>query len=180
MTASHSHDAFLRKLNEQAQIVGSSATLLQQQQQQQQQHQPRHPHHQHHSHRPRTSAHFDRACPLERTMSSPLVNGACRISAGMPPTHQHHQPATAASTSVVGSVSPQLSDSTATGLAYDPVMLRHQCMCGDDRIHPENPTRVKAVYERLQETGLVDKCCVSIYGSYTYDIVSSDTKLLIQ
>ena len=108
LSASNSHEAFLRKLGEQA------------------------------SRRPTASSHFDRLCPLERTMSSPLVNGG-RVPALLSP-----------------------GEMSRTGLAYDPVMLKHACMCGDDRLHPENPTRLRAVYTRIKDTGLADKCCVSL------------------
>jgi hypothetical protein len=33
-----------------------------------------------------------------------------------------------------------------TGLGYDPVMLKHQCMCENAEIHPENPSRLRAIW----------------------------------
>jgi hypothetical protein len=45
-----------------------------------------------------------------------------------------------------------------TGLGYDPQMLRHHCACGSDAIHPENPSRVLAIWTRLVEAGLADRC----------------------
>ena len=47
-----------------------------------------------------------------------------------------------------------------SGLAYDPLMLKHQCLCGDNSIHPEHPGRLQSIYARLLETGLVSRCGV--------------------
>lgn len=33
-----------------------------------------------------------------------------------------------------------------TGLGYDPVMLKHQCLCENGEIHPENPSRIRAIW----------------------------------
>jgi hypothetical protein len=45
-----------------------------------------------------------------------------------------------------------------TGLGYDPVMLRHHCTCGDNARHPEHPSRLLAIWNRLQTSGLADNC----------------------
>lgn len=45
-----------------------------------------------------------------------------------------------------------------TALVYDPGMLTHQCICNCDSNHPENPTRLTAVWHRLQENKLVSHC----------------------
>ncbi|HIQ23073.1 MAG TPA: histone deacetylase [Planctomycetes bacterium] len=42
--------------------------------------------------------------------------------------------------------------SSATGLAYDPVYLKHRTGLG----HPERPERLRAIIRRLEETGLAD------------------------
>uniref|UniRef100_A0A8C9VDQ8 Histone deacetylase n=1 Tax=Scleropages formosus TaxID=113540 RepID=A0A8C9VDQ8_SCLFO len=47
------------------------------------------------------------------------------------------------------------------GLAYDALMLKHQCACGNSTVHPEHAGRVQSIWSRLQETGLRAKCeCV--------------------
>ncbi len=50
------------------------------------------------------------------------------------------------------------AQSDATGLGYDPQMLRHHCVCAGDPAHPENPGRLLSVWNRLLETGLAGRC----------------------
>ncbi|XP_029996222.1 histone deacetylase 5 isoform X2 [Sphaeramia orbicularis] len=45
-----------------------------------------------------------------------------------------------------------------TGLVYDSLMLKHQCVCGNAHIHPEHAGRVQSIWSRLQETGLLSRC----------------------
>ncbi|KAL7379433.1 hypothetical protein ABVT39_027475 [Epinephelus coioides] len=45
-----------------------------------------------------------------------------------------------------------------TGLVYDSLMLKHQCVCGNAHIHPEHAGRVQSIWSRLQETGLLGRC----------------------
>ncbi|XP_034448511.1 histone deacetylase 5 isoform X2 [Hippoglossus hippoglossus] len=45
-----------------------------------------------------------------------------------------------------------------TGLVYDSLMLKHQCVCGNAHIHPEHAGRVQSIWSRLQETGLLNRC----------------------
>lgn len=45
-----------------------------------------------------------------------------------------------------------------TGLAYDPLMLKHACICGDNGPHPEHSGRLQSVWARLSETDLVKRC----------------------
>ena len=45
-----------------------------------------------------------------------------------------------------------------TGLGYDPAMLRHHCNCEKNSNHPENPGRLMAIWQRLLETGIAEKC----------------------
>uniref|UniRef100_A0A673AJ01 Histone deacetylase n=1 Tax=Sphaeramia orbicularis TaxID=375764 RepID=A0A673AJ01_9TELE len=45
-----------------------------------------------------------------------------------------------------------------TGLVYDPLMLKHQCICGNTTIHPEHAGRIQSIWSRLQETGLRSQC----------------------
>ncbi|KAK5856841.1 hypothetical protein PBY51_008409 [Eleginops maclovinus] len=44
-----------------------------------------------------------------------------------------------------------------TGLVYDSLMLKHQCVCGNAHIHPEHAGRVQSIWSRLQETGLLGR-----------------------
>lgn len=45
-----------------------------------------------------------------------------------------------------------------TGLAFDNVMLKHACTCGDNTPHPEHSGRLQSVWARLIETGLANRC----------------------
>ncbi|XP_060052109.1 histone deacetylase 9 isoform X5 [Erinaceus europaeus] len=51
-----------------------------------------------------------------------------------------------------------LHPNSATGIAYDPLMLKHQCICGNSTTHPEHAGRIQSIWSRLQETGLLNKC----------------------
>ncbi|KAG8311280.1 Histone deacetylase 7 [Homalodisca vitripennis] len=78
--------------------------------------------------------------PLSRALSSPLV--ALSPESG-PVTNP-----------------PQSSPGHAvtTGLAYDGLMLKHACVCGDNSLHLEHGGRLQSVWARLGETGLVQRC----------------------
>uniref|UniRef100_A0A1B6D1S1 histone deacetylase n=1 Tax=Clastoptera arizonana TaxID=38151 RepID=A0A1B6D1S1_9HEMI len=78
------------------------------------------------------------ARPLSRALSSPLValgpeNGA--------PTNNNGSP-----------------HRITTGLAFDSLMLKHACVCGDNSLHLEHGGRLQSVWARLGETGLVQRC----------------------
>ncbi|XP_041856750.1 histone deacetylase 4 isoform X1 [Melanotaenia boesemani] len=45
-----------------------------------------------------------------------------------------------------------------TGLVYDSLMQKHQCICGNTTSHPEHAGRIQSVWSRLQETGLRAHC----------------------
>ncbi|XP_023665811.2 histone deacetylase 4-like isoform X2 [Paramormyrops kingsleyae] len=45
-----------------------------------------------------------------------------------------------------------------TGLVYDTLMLKHQCVCNSTSNHPEHAGRIQSIWSRLQETGLRAKC----------------------
>ncbi|KAM7350681.1 histone deacetylase 4 isoform 2-T7 [Cochliomyia hominivorax] len=45
-----------------------------------------------------------------------------------------------------------------TGLAYDNLMLKHVCICGNNSIHPEHSGRLQSVWARLNETDLAKRC----------------------
>ncbi|XP_066998225.2 histone deacetylase 4 isoform X3 [Anabrus simplex] len=80
------------------------------------------------------SSHIAR--PLSRALSSPLV-------------------ALAATEGVKASGGP---NRLTTGLAFDSLMLKHACICGDNSSHPEHGGRLQSVWARLVETGLVARC----------------------
>ncbi|KZC05441.1 Histone deacetylase 4 [Dufourea novaeangliae] len=81
------------------------------------------------------------ARPLSRALSSPLVHlGPQGTGAGeLFSRTSSHRP--------------------TTGLAYDPLMLKHACVCGETvRGHPEHGGRLQSVWARLSETGLLQRC----------------------
>lgn len=55
-----------------------------------------------------------------------------------------------------------------TGLVYDSLMQKHQCMCGNTTIHPEHAGRIQSIWSRLQETGLRAHCEVRPKGFNTW------------
>ncbi|XP_071518120.1 histone deacetylase 4 isoform X5 [Panulirus ornatus] len=85
---------------------------------------------------PRSGSHVAR--PLSRAFSSPLVTLSPQGSP-QEPININKQGAT-------------------TGFAYDNVMLKHQCICGDNSHHPEHGGRLQSIMARLQETGLIHRC----------------------
>ncbi|XP_053116980.1 histone deacetylase 9 isoform X8 [Hemicordylus capensis] len=80
-------------------------------------------------------ARLDRRQPIARTQSSPAT-----------PLLSH--PA----------VEPPTQQSFTTGVAYDTLMLKHQCICGSYTNHPEHAGRIQSIWSRLQESGLLNKC----------------------
>ncbi|XP_028310241.1 histone deacetylase 5 isoform X1 [Gouania willdenowi] len=68
-----------------------------------------------------------------------------------------HRPLGRAQSSPAASVNP-IKHLFATGLVYDSLMLKHQCVCGNAHIHPEHAGRVQSIWSRLQETGLLSRC----------------------
>ncbi|XP_029967276.1 histone deacetylase 4 isoform X1 [Salarias fasciatus] len=53
---------------------------------------------------------------------------------------------------------PQAKPRFTTGLVYDSLMQKHQCMCGNTTSHPEHAGRIQSIWSRLQETGLRAHC----------------------
>uniref|UniRef100_A0A182QKF3 Histone deacetylase n=1 Tax=Anopheles farauti TaxID=69004 RepID=A0A182QKF3_9DIPT len=47
---------------------------------------------------------------------------------------------------------------TTTGLAFDSLMLKHVCACGDNANHPEHSGRLQSIWARLLGTGLAIRC----------------------
>ncbi|KAL0267877.1 UNVERIFIED_CONTAM: hypothetical protein PYX00_010026 [Menopon gallinae] len=94
----------------------------------------------------RSSVHIAR--PLSRALSSPLVAlGGSDIPLPTVNCHSSH----------IAKVNSGVQHAT-TGLAFDSLMLKHACMCGDNSSHPEHGGRLQSVWARLVETGLVARC----------------------
>ncbi|KAF7663091.1 hypothetical protein LDENG_00218470 [Lucifuga dentata] len=74
--------------------------------------------------------------PLSRAQSSPASASSFPITAPDPPTKPRF----------------------TTGLVYDSLMQKHQCMCGNTNSHPEHAGRIQSIWSRLQETGLRSHC----------------------
>uniref|UniRef100_A0A182N0K0 histone deacetylase n=1 Tax=Anopheles dirus TaxID=7168 RepID=A0A182N0K0_9DIPT len=47
---------------------------------------------------------------------------------------------------------------TTTGLAFDSLMQKHGCACGDNANHPEHSGRLQSIWARLLGTGLAIRC----------------------
>lgn len=54
--------------------------------------------------------------------------------------------------------SEQFNHTITTGLAYDNLMLKHACICGNNSSHPEHSGRLQSVWARLIETDLAKRC----------------------
>ncbi|XP_053554860.1 histone deacetylase 4 [Bombina bombina] len=85
-------------------------------------------------------------------------------AAGMVVTFSGHRPLSRAQSSPASSsftMSVQETPSKprfTTGLVYDTLMLKHQCICGNTNSHPEHAGRIQSIWSRLQETGLRSMC----------------------
>ncbi|XP_013391785.2 histone deacetylase 4-like [Lingula anatina] len=78
--------------------------------------------------------------PLSRTQSSPLVTFNFPRPSNAP---EQQEP---------------LPLRFTTGIAYDTMMLKHQCTCGNNQNHPEHAGRIQSIWARLQEAGLAARC----------------------
>uniref|UniRef100_A0A1A8N7N2 Histone deacetylase n=1 Tax=Nothobranchius rachovii TaxID=451742 RepID=A0A1A8N7N2_9TELE len=76
--------------------------------------------------------------PLSRAQSSPA--SASSFPLGVP------------------TADPPVKSRFTTGLVYDSLMQKHQCMCGNTNSHPEHAGRIQSIWSRLQETGLRAQC----------------------
>ncbi|XP_077431566.1 histone deacetylase 4-like isoform X2 [Vanacampus margaritifer] len=76
--------------------------------------------------------------PLSRAQSSPA--SASPFSISVPPSD------------------PPIKPRFTTGLVYDSLMQKHQCMCGNTNSHPEHAGRIQSIWSRLQETGFRAQC----------------------
>ena len=85
--------------------------------------------------------------PISRTRSSPLVS--------------------------LGTISPTVGSGKKTGVAWDPVMLKHSCLCGDDSGHPESPGRLERIMTGLAEAGGLLARCELVRRSATLEELMS-------
>ncbi|XP_015666276.1 histone deacetylase 9 [Protobothrops mucrosquamatus] len=75
-----------------------------------------------------------------------------------------HQPSARTQTSLTTCVlshptmDQPIQQTSMTGVAYDTLMLKHQCLCGNYTNHPEHAGRIQSIWSRLQECGLLNKC----------------------
>uniref|UniRef100_A0A670YDC7 Histone deacetylase n=1 Tax=Pseudonaja textilis TaxID=8673 RepID=A0A670YDC7_PSETE len=85
-------------------------------------------------------------------------------AAGIPVSFGGHRPLSRAQSSPASANFPLSTQETpckpqfTTGLVYDTLMLKHQCVCGNTNSHPEHAGRIQSIWSRLQETGLRSKC----------------------
>ncbi|XKL65443.1 hypothetical protein PGB90_008863 [Kerria lacca] len=87
--------------------------------------------------------------PLARAFSSPLV--ALNTETGAPITP-------VLTTPVIHYMPSVKMSGITTALAFDSLMLKHACICGNNSSHPEHGGRLQSVWARLVETGLVQRC----------------------
>ncbi|XP_036925209.1 histone deacetylase 4 isoform X2 [Sturnira hondurensis] len=85
-------------------------------------------------------------------------------AAGIPVSFGSHRPLSRAQSSPASATFPMSVQEPpskprfTTGLVYDTLMLKHQCVCGNSNSHPEHAGRIQSIWSRLQETGLRGKC----------------------
>nr|AHN52085.1 hdac4 [Paralichthys olivaceus] len=102
---------------------------------------------------------------LEQQRIHQLRNYQASIeAAGLSASFAGHRPLSRAQSSPASSSFPMaVQEPTAkprftTGLVYDSLMQKHQCMCGNTTSHPEHAGRIQSIWSRLQETGLRAHC----------------------
>ncbi|XP_062853703.1 histone deacetylase 4-like isoform X2 [Trichomycterus rosablanca] len=101
---------------------------------------------------------------LEQQRINQLRNyQASMEAAGMSVTFPGHRPlsraqSSPASSSFITVQEPLSKPCFTTGLVYDSLMQKHQCMCGNTSTHPEHAGRIQSIWSRLQETGLRGQC----------------------
>ncbi|XP_013875501.1 histone deacetylase 4 isoform X2 [Austrofundulus limnaeus] len=75
-----------------------------------------------------------------------------------PLSRAQSSPASTPSFPMVPAPDPPVKPRFTTGLVYDSLMQKHQCMCGNTNSHPEHAGRIQSIWSRLQETGLKTQC----------------------
>uniref|UniRef100_A0AAR2KLA6 Histone deacetylase n=1 Tax=Pygocentrus nattereri TaxID=42514 RepID=A0AAR2KLA6_PYGNA len=106
----------------------------------------------------------DQALLLEQQRIHQLRNyQASMEAAGLSVSFPGHRPlsraqSSPASASFITAQEPPSKPRFTTGLVYDSLMQKHQCMCGNTNTHPEHAGRIQSIWSRLQETGLRGQC----------------------
>uniref|UniRef100_A0A1A8GZG6 Histone deacetylase n=2 Tax=Nothobranchius korthausae TaxID=1143690 RepID=A0A1A8GZG6_9TELE len=102
---------------------------------------------------------------LEQQRIHQLRNYRASIeAAGLPVSIAVHRPLSRAQSSPASASfpivvqEPPVKHQFTTGLVYDSLMQKHQCVCGNATIHPEHAGRIQSIWSRLQETGLRSQC----------------------
>lgn len=95
--------------------------------------------------------------PLSRTLSSPLVHMGVTPTC-IPDTGQTGPDTPPVNLTVPRNFNGSSQHKITTGLAFDNLMLKHACTCGDNSSHPEHSGRLQSVFARLVETGLANRC----------------------
>ncbi|XP_037392404.1 histone deacetylase 4-like isoform X2 [Pygocentrus nattereri] len=107
---------------------------------------------------------FRQALLLEQQRIHQLRNyQASMEAAGLSVSFPGHRPlsraqSSPASASFITAQEPPSKPRFTTGLVYDSLMQKHQCMCGNTNTHPEHAGRIQSIWSRLQETGLRGQC----------------------
>uniref|UniRef100_A0AAR2KIJ5 Histone deacetylase n=1 Tax=Pygocentrus nattereri TaxID=42514 RepID=A0AAR2KIJ5_PYGNA len=108
--------------------------------------------------------HINKALLLEQQRIHQLRNyQASMEAAGLSVSFPGHRPlsraqSSPASASFITAQEPPSKPRFTTGLVYDSLMQKHQCMCGNTNTHPEHAGRIQSIWSRLQETGLRGQC----------------------
>ncbi|KAJ7322382.1 hypothetical protein JRQ81_018669 [Phrynocephalus forsythii] len=93
---------------------------------------------------------------LQRYRAQMALAGFGQVDKRQPIVRTQSSPAT--STLPHPAVDQPIHHTLVTGIAYDALMLKHQCMCGSYSNHPEHAGRIRSIWSRLQERGLLNKC----------------------
>ncbi|XP_076018027.1 histone deacetylase 4 isoform X2 [Genypterus blacodes] len=108
---------------------------------------------------------FRQALLLEQQRIHQLKNyQASMEAAGLSISFAGHRPLSRAQSSPASASFPLIIQEPpakhrfTTGLVYDSLMQKHQCMCGNSTSHPEHAGRIQSIWSRLQETGLRAHC----------------------
>ncbi|XP_074514269.1 histone deacetylase 4 isoform X2 [Sebastes fasciatus] len=108
---------------------------------------------------------FRQALLLEQQRIHQLRNyQASMEAAGLSISFAGHRPLSRAQSSPASASFPMVVQEPpakprfTTGLVYDSLMQKHQCMCGNTTSHPEHAGRIQSIWSRLQETGLRGHC----------------------
>ncbi|XP_049300414.1 histone deacetylase 4 isoform X2 [Anopheles funestus] len=94
------------------------------------------------------------------TSTAAVVGSAAGSSStcGSPPGMALQLTTSSSASAIIGASREQKLRTTTTGLAFDSLMLKHVCACGDNANHPEHSGRLQSIWARLLGTGLAIRC----------------------